>query len=86
VAGVGPHTGLAGEAVRLREEYLTALEARIGTDLAVGWSITSAGIALTLSASVHVARRECLLAAIEPCSPLRRCTSAFMRWSCRAVR
>ena len=34
--GVGPHTGLAGEAVRLREEYLTALEARIAADLADG--------------------------------------------------
>jgi uncharacterized membrane protein len=32
----------------------------------VGWVITSAGIALTVSASVHVARRECLLAAISP--------------------
>jgi uncharacterized membrane protein len=32
----------------------------------VGWLITSAGIALTVSASVHVARRECLLAAISP--------------------
>jgi DNA-binding SARP family transcriptional activator/pimeloyl-ACP methyl ester carboxylesterase len=34
--GVGAHTGLAAEAVRLREEYLTALEARIGADLAAG--------------------------------------------------
>ncbi len=34
--GVGPHTGLAGEAVRLREEYLTALETRIAADLADG--------------------------------------------------
>jgi DNA-binding SARP family transcriptional activator len=32
--GVGPHTGLAAEAVRLREEYLSALEARIAADLA----------------------------------------------------
>lgn len=35
-AGVGPHTGLAAEAVRLREEYLTALEARLAADLAAG--------------------------------------------------
>jgi DNA-binding SARP family transcriptional activator/pimeloyl-ACP methyl ester carboxylesterase len=34
--GVGSHTGLAGEAVRLREEYLTALETRIAADLAAG--------------------------------------------------
>jgi DNA-binding SARP family transcriptional activator/pimeloyl-ACP methyl ester carboxylesterase len=34
--GVGAHTGLAAEAVRLREEYLTALEARVATDLAAG--------------------------------------------------
>lgn len=32
----------------------------------VGWVITSAGIGLTVSASVHVARRESLLAAISP--------------------
>jgi DNA-binding SARP family transcriptional activator/pimeloyl-ACP methyl ester carboxylesterase len=36
LAGVAPHTGLGAEAVRLREEYLTALEARIGADLAAG--------------------------------------------------
>ena len=36
LAGVAPHTGLAGEAVRLREEYLGALETRIGADLAAG--------------------------------------------------
>ncbi len=35
-AGVGSHTGLAAEAVRLREEYLTALEARLAADLAAG--------------------------------------------------
>jgi DNA-binding SARP family transcriptional activator/pimeloyl-ACP methyl ester carboxylesterase len=35
-SGVGPHTGLAGEAVRLREEYLTALETRVAADLAAG--------------------------------------------------
>ena len=35
-AGVGPHTGLAAEAVRLGEEYLTALETRITADLAAG--------------------------------------------------
>jgi hypothetical protein len=32
----------------------------------VGWVITSAGIVLTVSASVHAARRECLLATISP--------------------
>jgi DNA-binding SARP family transcriptional activator/pimeloyl-ACP methyl ester carboxylesterase len=36
LAGVAPHTGLGAEAVRLWEEYLTALEARIGADLAAG--------------------------------------------------
>jgi DNA-binding SARP family transcriptional activator/pimeloyl-ACP methyl ester carboxylesterase len=36
LAGVAPHTGLAAEAVRLGEEYLGALEARIGADLAAG--------------------------------------------------
>jgi DNA-binding SARP family transcriptional activator/pimeloyl-ACP methyl ester carboxylesterase len=36
LAGVAPHTGLGAEAVRLREEYLTALETRIGADLAAG--------------------------------------------------
>jgi DNA-binding SARP family transcriptional activator/pimeloyl-ACP methyl ester carboxylesterase len=35
-AGVGSRTGLAAEAVRLREEYLTALEARLAADLAAG--------------------------------------------------
>ena len=35
-AGVGPHTGLAAAAVRLREEYLTAVEARVAADLAGG--------------------------------------------------
>ncbi len=35
-AGTGPSTGLAAEAVRLREEYLTALEARLAADLAAG--------------------------------------------------
>jgi DNA-binding SARP family transcriptional activator len=34
--GAGPGTGLAAEAVRLREEYLTALEARLAADLAAG--------------------------------------------------
>jgi len=34
--GAGPRTGLAAEAVRLREEYLTALEARLAADLAAG--------------------------------------------------
>jgi DNA-binding SARP family transcriptional activator/pimeloyl-ACP methyl ester carboxylesterase len=32
----GPRSGLAAEAVRLREEYLTALEARLAADLAAG--------------------------------------------------
>jgi DNA-binding SARP family transcriptional activator/pimeloyl-ACP methyl ester carboxylesterase len=32
----GPHTELGAEAVRLKEEYLTALEARVAADLAVG--------------------------------------------------
>ena len=36
LADVDPHAGLAGEAVRLREEYLGALEARIGADLVAG--------------------------------------------------
>ncbi len=35
-SGVGSHTGLAAEAVRLREEYVTALEARVEADLASG--------------------------------------------------
>lgn len=34
--GVAQHTGLAAEAVRLEQEQLTALEARIGADLAAG--------------------------------------------------
>ena len=34
--GVAPHSGLANQAVRLKEEYLSALEARIGADLAAG--------------------------------------------------
>ena len=34
--GVASHTGLATEAVRLKEEYLSALEARIAADLADG--------------------------------------------------
>ncbi len=34
--GVGPHTGLAAEAVRLEEEFLTALETRVEADLAAG--------------------------------------------------
>ncbi len=33
---MAPHTGLAAEGVRLKEEYLSALEARISADLAVG--------------------------------------------------
>jgi DNA-binding SARP family transcriptional activator/pimeloyl-ACP methyl ester carboxylesterase len=36
LGGVAPHTGLAAEGVRLREEYLTALETRISADLAAG--------------------------------------------------
>jgi DNA-binding SARP family transcriptional activator len=36
--GVAPHSGLANQAVRLKEEYLSALEARIAADLAAGWS------------------------------------------------
>ncbi len=36
LGGVAPHSRLAAEAVRLREEYLTALETRIGADLAAG--------------------------------------------------
>ncbi|HEX4490120.1 MAG TPA: alpha/beta fold hydrolase [Acidimicrobiia bacterium] len=35
-AGVGSQTGLAAEAVRLREEYLSALEASLAADLAAG--------------------------------------------------
>jgi DNA-binding SARP family transcriptional activator/pimeloyl-ACP methyl ester carboxylesterase len=34
--GAGAHTGLAADAVRLQEEYLTALEARLAADLAAG--------------------------------------------------
>ncbi len=34
--GVASHTGLAAEAVRLKEEYLSALEARVAADLADG--------------------------------------------------
>src|SRR4051812_46662650 len=34
--GVAPHSGLAHQAVRLKEEYLSALEARIAADLAAG--------------------------------------------------
>ena len=33
-SGVAPHTGLAGEAVRLHEEHLSALETRVAADLA----------------------------------------------------
>jgi pimeloyl-ACP methyl ester carboxylesterase len=36
LGGVAPHTALAAEGVRLREEYLTALETRISADLAAG--------------------------------------------------
>jgi DNA-binding SARP family transcriptional activator/pimeloyl-ACP methyl ester carboxylesterase len=35
-AGAGPSTGLAAVAIRLEEEYLTALEARLAADLAAG--------------------------------------------------
>jgi DNA-binding SARP family transcriptional activator/pimeloyl-ACP methyl ester carboxylesterase len=34
--GVAPHTGLAGEAVRLTEEYLSAVESRMTAHLAAG--------------------------------------------------
>ena len=34
--GVAPHSGLANQAVRLKEEYLSVLEARIAADLAAG--------------------------------------------------
>jgi DNA-binding SARP family transcriptional activator/pimeloyl-ACP methyl ester carboxylesterase len=34
--GAAPHSGLANQAVRLKEEYLSALEARIAADLAAG--------------------------------------------------
>jgi DNA-binding SARP family transcriptional activator/pimeloyl-ACP methyl ester carboxylesterase len=36
LAGVAPHTGLAAEGVRLREELLSGLEARVAADLADG--------------------------------------------------
>jgi DNA-binding SARP family transcriptional activator/pimeloyl-ACP methyl ester carboxylesterase len=36
LGGVALHTGLAAAAVRLREEYMSALEARLAADLAVG--------------------------------------------------
>jgi len=35
-SGVAAHTGLAGEATRLKEEYLSALETRFGANLAAG--------------------------------------------------
>jgi len=35
-SGVAPDSGLANQAVRLKEEYLSALEARIAADLAAG--------------------------------------------------
>jgi DNA-binding SARP family transcriptional activator/pimeloyl-ACP methyl ester carboxylesterase len=35
-AGVAPHSGLAAEAVRLEQEHLSALEARVAADLADG--------------------------------------------------
>jgi DNA-binding SARP family transcriptional activator/pimeloyl-ACP methyl ester carboxylesterase len=35
-SGVAEHTGLAGEAVRLKQEYLSALETRISANLAAG--------------------------------------------------
>jgi DNA-binding SARP family transcriptional activator/pimeloyl-ACP methyl ester carboxylesterase len=34
--GAAPHSGLANQAVRLQEEYLSALEARVAADLAAG--------------------------------------------------
>jgi len=35
-SGVAEHTGLAGEAARLKEEYLSAVETRLSANLAVG--------------------------------------------------
>ena len=49
-SGVAPHSGLAGEAVRLREEHLSALEARIAADLAAGRHAELVG---ELEARVH---------------------------------
>ena len=36
LAGVASHSGIAGSATRLNEEYLSALEARVAADLAAG--------------------------------------------------
>ena len=49
-AGVASHTGLANEAVRLKEEYLSALEARLAADLADG---RHADVVSELEALVH---------------------------------
>jgi DNA-binding SARP family transcriptional activator len=49
-AGVASHTGLATEAVRLKEEYLSALEARLAADLADG---RHADVVGELEALVH---------------------------------
>ncbi len=48
--GVAPHTGLAGEAVRLKEEYASALETRVSADLAAGLHADLVG---ELEALVH---------------------------------
>jgi DNA-binding SARP family transcriptional activator/pimeloyl-ACP methyl ester carboxylesterase len=48
--GVALHTGLAAEAVRLHEEYLSAMESRVTTDLAVG---RHADLIAELEALVH---------------------------------
>jgi len=36
LSGVAEHTGLAGEAIRLKEEYLSAVETRLSANLAAG--------------------------------------------------
>jgi DNA-binding SARP family transcriptional activator/pimeloyl-ACP methyl ester carboxylesterase len=43
LTGVAPHVGLAAEAVRLQQERLAALEARVSADLAVGAALELVG-------------------------------------------
>ena len=57
---------LAAAAVSLLLLLTLPVSAFLAVKPFIGWLLTSTGIALTVSASVHVARRECLLAAISP--------------------
>jgi hypothetical protein len=57
---------LAAAAVSLLLLLTLPVTAFVAIKPFVGWLITSAGITLTVAASVQVARRECLLAAISP--------------------